>query len=294
MWGRYWNSAWVSLSERILLGCGTPCGFHPGSILNFCIGSVSSIGGWLPRPCLPTLFPILRKANLPNGTCFTHIGGGGEPLREWQRVGAQKGGFEKPLKTPWFLNQGFCRHFSCTFHGSCAMKMPEKRLKNLHFKKNEIFRGVLGGSDWKGHFQIPPFVPPSFAILQTPKILAKEGKNPQKARNSLQEKKRMEFQKSKGRKIRVWACLIFERKIDAQTLVSQWREPMEQVSTWAYAAILGCEGEELRKAQPHWHRSGKHATGRLEHHPGLNSHRSEPSEKPSWPKLLQKKSLWTF
>ena len=31
----------------------------PGSILNFRIGSVSSIGG-LPRPCLPTPFPIPR------------------------------------------------------------------------------------------------------------------------------------------------------------------------------------------------------------------------------------------
>ena len=35
----------------------------PESILNFRIGSVSSIGGWLPRPCLPTPFPIPRHKN---------------------------------------------------------------------------------------------------------------------------------------------------------------------------------------------------------------------------------------
>ena len=48
-------------------------------------------------------------------------------------------------------------------------KMPEKCLKNLHIKKkNLVFSGSFPGgfSGWKGHFQIPPFVPPPFAILQ--------------------------------------------------------------------------------------------------------------------------------
>ena len=69
MRGRYWISVSAFLFDSL------PCESveaelshwfwrHRGSILNFRIGLLLSIGGRLPYPCLPTPFPILRS-NFP-------------------------------------------------------------------------------------------------------------------------------------------------------------------------------------------------------------------------------------
>ena len=70
MQGRYWISVsaflfdslpwWVELSHWFWR--------HRGSILNFRIGFLSSIGGRLPYPCLPTPLPILRGRVTQRGT----------------------------------------------------------------------------------------------------------------------------------------------------------------------------------------------------------------------------------
>ena len=70
MWGPNWISVWAFPCERNLhwlvsFRAVFPCCVQlPGSILNFRLGSVSSIWGWLPRPYLPTPFPILRNVNM--------------------------------------------------------------------------------------------------------------------------------------------------------------------------------------------------------------------------------------
>ena len=67
MRGRYWNSVSVflldSLQWRVTWGWVYSLVLEASrqSVLNFRIGFLSSIGGRLPYPCLPTPFPILRR-----------------------------------------------------------------------------------------------------------------------------------------------------------------------------------------------------------------------------------------
>ena len=54
-------SLWFSgVVSQLRPSCPIDFGRHRGLILNFRIGFLSSIGGRLPYPCLPTPFPILR------------------------------------------------------------------------------------------------------------------------------------------------------------------------------------------------------------------------------------------
>ena len=87
-------------------------------------------------------------------------------LEGWQRAGAQKGGFENALfnlKSPWkypdFWSAGFSSIFKAFFMAQLPWKVHEKCLKNALKTLDLKIRVFSGG------FQIPPFVPPPFAIL---------------------------------------------------------------------------------------------------------------------------------
>ena len=63
MWGRYWNSVLASLLERILVVFASPCGCRGRHWISVS-GPYRQQGGWLPRPCLPTPFPIPRDKEI--------------------------------------------------------------------------------------------------------------------------------------------------------------------------------------------------------------------------------------
>ena len=66
---------------------------------------------------------------------------------------------ENPLKIPWFSKWRFFKHVSGIFMAQLPWKVHEKYLKNAWKTLDFKIRVFSGG------FQIPPFVPPPFAIL---------------------------------------------------------------------------------------------------------------------------------
>ena len=155
MWGRYWSSVSASLLERLLLVFASPCGL-PGSILNFRIGSVSSIRARLIAATLsrePTNPPFFLRGGFVSGFLPIFFAQNIGKTPKTKNGGYENGGLltlESPLNTPpFFLRGGF-------WFGVFAYFFCPKYRKNTPSKKRGLRK--------RGFVDSRPCLPTPFPI----------------------------------------------------------------------------------------------------------------------------------